>query len=87
MGVTKAAGNYDEFRTGRTFSASTFRLMETPIVKSSTKYLYKQYRYYSPTQEFVKCCRFTWWDDTFFLNVELLTVTLLIQPLTRFTQP
>ena len=31
----KAAGNYDEFRTGRTFSASTFRLMETPIVKDT----------------------------------------------------
>ena len=25
--------------------------------------------------------------DTFFLNLELLTVTRLIQPLTRFTQP
>ena len=56
----KAAGNYDEFRT------NSFRF-HVPSDEDSYYKVYcstfKQYRYYSPTQKIVKCCRFTWWDD------------------------
>ena len=56
----KAAGNYDEFRT------NSFRF-NVPSDEDSYYKVYcstfKQYRYYSPTQKIVKCCRFTWWDD------------------------
>ena len=56
----KAAGNYDEFR------CNSFRF-DVPSDEDSYYRVYcstfKQYRYYSPTQKIVKCCRFAWWDD------------------------
>ena len=54
------AADYDEFKT------NIFRF-KVPSDEDSYYKVYlstfKQYRYYRPTKQIVKCCKIMWWDD------------------------